>query len=117
MKNDPLRDKSYSFALKVIGLSRWLFQIKKEYVLGRQLLRSGTSIGAQIKEGEFALTRREFLSKMSIALREANETVYWLNLLRDSDIISLDQFKEMQGLCAELVAMLAATVKTLKARP
>jgi len=116
MKDDPLREKSYFFALKTIALSKLLIERQKEFVLGRQLLRSGTSIGAQIREAEFALTKREFLSKMSISLREANETDYWLNLLKDSGIINQDQFKDLSGSCSELIAMLAATVKTLKSR-
>jgi four helix bundle protein len=115
MRNGPLREKSYSFALKIIRLSKFLFESQREFVLGKQLLRSGTSIGAQVSEAEFALTKREFLSKMSIALKEANETNYWLCLLKDSGIISTDNFKEMHGPCSELIAMLAATVKTLKA--
>jgi four helix bundle protein len=114
MKDGPLREKSYLFALKVIRLSKFLFETQKEFVLGRQLLRSGTSIGAQISEAAFALTKREFLSKMSIALREANETSYWLNLLKDSGLIDPAHFKDLQGSCSELIAMLAATVKKLK---
>jgi four helix bundle protein len=115
MRDGPLREKSYLFALKIIRLSKFLFESQREFVLGKQLLRSGTSVGAQVREAEFALTKREFLSKMSIALKEANETSYWLSLLKDSGIINADHFKEMHGPCGELIAMLAATVKTLKA--
>lgn len=80
--------KSYAFALRVIKLYKYLVNDKKEYFLSKQLLRSGTSIGALIREGEHAQSRAYFLNKMNIALKEANETQYWVELLRDSDYLS-----------------------------
>jgi four helix bundle protein len=114
MGSSTLRDKSYNFAIKVVLLAKFLFEYRREYVLGRQLLRSGTSIGASIREAEFAQSRPDFLSKMYIALKEANETAYWLCLLKDSGAISQEHFEEHHQPCKELIAMLAATVKTLK---
>lgn len=80
------------------------------------MLKSGTSIGAQISEAKFAQSRADFLSKMSIALKEANETSYWLCLLKDSNIISDDRFEEYNLQCQEIISLLAATVKTLKVK-
>ena len=81
--------KSYSFALKIIQLNKLLLETKREYVMSKQLLRSGTAIGALIKEAEHAQSKADFLHKMNVALKEANETEYWLMLLRDSNYISL----------------------------
>ena len=113
-EKSPLREKSYGFAIRIVRLSQQLQQDKKEYVLSKQVLRSGTSIGALIREAEFAQSRADFVSKMSIALKEANETEYWLSLLKDTSYISEEQFLDLQPDCKELIAMLASTVKTSK---
>ena len=76
MKNNPLKDKSYSLALRIIKLYKYLASQKKEYVLSKQILRCGTAIGALISEAEFGQSKADFISKMSIALKEANETIY-----------------------------------------
>jgi len=114
MRHDLLGDKSYEFAIQVVKLARLLQEDRKEYVLSKQLLRSGTSIGALIREAEFAQSRADFANKMSIALKEANETEYWLSLLKDTGMISADRFSQLHPPCRELVKMLAATVKTTK---
>ena len=111
---NPLRDKSYSFAIRIVTLSQYLQKEKKEYVLSRQVLRSGTAIGALIREAEFGQSRADFVSKMSISLKEANETEYWLSLLKDTAYISEEQFLSIQPECKELIAMLVSTVKTAK---
>jgi len=82
MKESVLRDKSYSFAIRIVKLSQFLNIEKKEYVLSKQILRSGTSIGALIREAEFGQSKADFVSKMSISLKEANETIYWISLLK-----------------------------------
>jgi four helix bundle protein len=97
-----------------VKLSQHLQQDKKEFVLSRQLLRSGTAVGALIREAEFGQSRADFTNKMSISLKEANETEYWLSLLKDTDFISENQFVSLQSDCRELIAMLVATVKTAK---
>ncbi len=79
-----LREKSYSFALKIVQMSKNLKEQKQEYVLSKQLLRSGTSIGAMVRESEYAQSKADFINKLSVALKEANETEYWLSLLHDS---------------------------------
>ena len=114
MKNNPLKDKSYQFAIRIVKLSQFLQQEKKEFVLSRQVLRSGTAIGALIREAEFGQSKPDFTSKMSIALKEANETEYWLYLLKDTGYISENQFISLHSDCEELIAMLVSTVKTSK---
>jgi four helix bundle protein len=114
MKNNPLKDKSYQFAIRIVKLSQFLQQEKKEFVLSRQVLRSGTAIGALIREAEFGQSKPDFTSKMSIALKEANETEYWLSLLKDTGYISENQFISLHSDCEELIAMLVSTVKTSK---
>jgi four helix bundle protein len=110
----PLKEKSYGFAIQIVRLARQLQRDHREYVLSKQVLRSGTAIGALVREAEFGQSRADFLSKMSIALKEANETEYWLSLLKDTEMISSDHFSEIHPLSQELIAMLVATVKTTK---
>ena len=112
--DNPLKDKSYQHAIRVVKLSQFMQQVKKEFVLSKQVLRSGTAIGALIREAEFGQSKADFTSKMSIALKEANETEYWLCLLMDTDFISENQFMSLQSDSKELIAMLVATVKTSK---
>jgi four helix bundle protein len=81
VRNNPLKDKSYEFAIRIVKLSQYLQRGKKEFVLSKQVLRSGTAVGALIREAEFGQSRADFTSKMSISLKEANETEYWLSLL------------------------------------
>ena len=114
MKDDPLKDKSYQFAIRIVKVSQQIQRDKKEFVLSKQVLRSGTAVGALIREAEFGQSRADFTSKMSIALKEANETEYWLSLLKDTDFISEDQFMTLRSDCKELIAMLVSTVKTSK---
>ncbi len=114
MQKGPLKDKSYQFAIRIVKLSQFLRQDKKEFVLSKQVLRSGTAIGALIREAEFGQSRADFTSKMSMSLKEANETEYWLSLLKDTDFINENQFVNLQSDCKELIAMLVSTVKTSK---
>ncbi|HZV12299.1 MAG TPA: four helix bundle protein [Candidatus Kapabacteria bacterium] len=114
MKNTILRDKSYAFAIRIVKLSQFLQSKKKEFVLSKQILRSGTAICALIQEAEFAQSRADFVNKMSIALKEANETKYWLSLLKDTDFLEEKPFQSLQADCKEVVAMLVSTVKTTK---
>ena len=114
MKDNPLKNKSYQFAIRIVELSQYLQRDKKEFVLSKQVLRSGTAVGALIREAEFGQSKADFTDKMSISLKEANETEYWLSLLKDTDFISEDQFMRLQSGCKELIAMLVSTVKTSK---
>jgi four helix bundle protein len=114
VKESVLRDKSYAFAIRVVNLCRYLCDEKKEFVLSKQLLRSGTAIGALIREAEFGQSKADFTSKMNIALKEANETNYWLNLLKDTGYLNDKMFVSISIDCVELVKLLVATVKTAK---
>lgn len=108
--------KSYAFALRIINLYKWLTTNKKEFILSKQLLRSGTAIGALIKEAEHSQSKADFINKMSIALKEANETEYWLMLLKDSQFLSETEFDSMHIDCSELIRLLASIVKTTKSK-
>lgn len=110
----PLKDKSYAFAIKIVRLSQSLFADKKEYVLSKQVLRSGTAIGALIRESEFAASKADFINKLTVSLKEANETEYWLMLLNDTDYVSNETFEQMKSECKELIAMLVSSIKTSK---
>jgi len=114
LEKNPLKDKSYQFAIRIVKLSQYLQRDKKEFVLSKQVLRSGTAVGALIREAEFGQSKADFTNKMSISLKEANETEYWLSLLNDTDFISENQFVNLQSDCKELIAMLVSTVKTSK---
>jgi four helix bundle protein len=114
MAESILKIKSYKFALRIIKLAKFLNQEKKEFILSKQIIRSGTAVGALIREAEFGQSKLDFISKMSIALKEANETEYWLNLLKDSDYISAENFESMDKDCLELVRLLVSTIKTTK---
>ena len=106
--------KSFVFAVRIVKLCKHLNTNKKEYVLSKQLLRSGTSIGANISEAEQAQSRSDFISKMNIALKEAVETNYWLRLLQATDYSSETEFHSIYSDCRELEKMLTAIVKTSK---
>ncbi|MEI6507353.1 MAG: four helix bundle protein [Bacteroidota bacterium] len=113
-KHNPVAEKSYKFALSIIKLYKFLISEKKEFVLSKQLLRSGTSIGALIKEAEHAQSKPDFLNKMNIALKEANESSYWLMLLKDSEYILENEFETIKQECEELIRLLASIVKSTK---
>lgn len=116
MKESVLKDKSYGFAIRIVNLFRYLCDEKKEFVLSKQLLRSGTAVGALIREAEFGQSKADFTSKMSIALKEASETNYWLNLLKDTGYLNEKMFGSISTDCLELIKLLVATVKTAKQR-
>jgi len=116
MKDDVLRGKSYQFALRVVKLSRFLVDEKREFVLSKQVLRSGTSIGANIEEAKQAQSTMDFLHKLSIANKEAFETNYWIRLLRDSDLINPKLADSLLNDCEELQKILVASIKTVKSK-
>lgn len=116
MSKNVLKEKSYQFAILIVKLSQILVNKKKEYILSKQLLRSGTAVGALIREAEFAQSKKDFISKMSISLKEANETLYWLDLIKDTDFISEAEYKNYFELNRELIAMLVSSIKTSKSK-
>jgi len=114
MKENTVKDKSFVFALRVVNLAKYLENKKKEFVLSKQVLRSGTAIGALVREAEHAESRADFIHKMSIALKEANETLYWLELLRQGEYIGDQNFESVRSDSEELIKLLVAIVKTSK---
>jgi four helix bundle protein len=109
-----LRNKSYAFAIRIVRLSQYLVTEKKEYVLSKQVLRSGTSVGAMIRESEFGQSKADFISKLSIGLKEANETEYWLSLLKDTDFIDLKMHESLKLDIETIIKLLVASIKTAK---
>lgn len=114
IRKNVLKEKSFDFAVRIVKLTHFLQQEKKEFVLSKQLLRSGTAIGALVSEAQFGQSKADFLSKMYIALKEANESVYWIELLYATEYITKHQFENIQTDCKEVLALLIATTKTLK---
>ena len=113
-KDSLLHAKSYAFALRIISMNKYLREQVQEYVLSKQILRSGTAIGALVRESEFAQSQADFINKLSVALKEANETDYWLNLLHDSQYINNTVFESMESDCGELIALLVSSIRTVK---
>ena len=117
MKESVLKSKSYLFSIRIVRLSQYLINQKKEFLLSKQVLKSGTAIGALVREAEFGQSKADFVSKLSISLKEANETSYWLSLLKDTDYISNDEFLSLNSDCEELIKILVASIKTAKNKP
>jgi four helix bundle protein len=101
-KDNIIIQKSYAFALQIIQLYKLLIE-KKEFVLSKQILRSGTSIGANIHEAVASESKKDFIHKLGIAVKEARETSYWLNLLKDSEYITSDEFNKLNNSCDEII--------------
>ena len=116
MKENILKDKSFQFAIRVVNLYKYLKKEHGEYILSQQLIRSGTSIGAIIREAEHAESIKDFIHKLSIGLKEANESKYWLDLLVATEFIDEKMFNSINQDCEELLKMLTASVKTSKQR-
>ncbi len=114
MKESMLKIKSYKFAIRIVKLYQFLSKEKKEFVLSKQILRSGAAVGALIREAEFGQSKADFTSKMSIALKEASETMYWLEILKDTSYVDEKLFRSLYEDCEELIKMLVSTVKTTK---
>lgn len=112
-----VENKSFLFAVRIVKLCKHLHSSKKEHILSKQLLRSGTSIGANVAEAEQAQSKADFISKMSIALKEAAETNYWLRLLRATDYLSEAEFVSIYSDGKDLEKMLTAIIKTAKQQP
>lgn len=109
-----IADKSYAFAIRIVNLYKHLSVEKREFILSKQLLRSGTAIGALVKEAEHTQSKADFLNKMNIALKEANETEYWLMLLKDTDFLAEQEFVSMKEDCSSILKILISTVRTTK---
>ena len=116
-KNESIiAGKAYAFALEIVKLYKLLTNERKEYVLSKQLLRSGTSIGANINEAVSGQSKKDFIYKLNISLKEARETNYWLNLLKDSDYINHEEFQTLNIKCNEIIKILSSIILTTKER-
>ena len=118
MKADnQIQIESKAFAIRIIKLYKYLKEKKQVYVLSKQVLRSGTSIGANVRESVNAQSRMDFINKLNIALKEANETEYWLELLHESDYLNEDEFTSIYNDCGKIAATLTKIIRTTKAQP
>jgi four helix bundle protein len=116
MKENAVKDKSFAFAVRIVNLYRYLHEKKNEFVLSKQLLRSGTAIGALVREAEQAESKADFIHKLSISLKEANETDYWIELLFQTDFLSEKEYTTIKGDGEELIKLLVAIIKTSKTK-
>lgn len=114
MKKNILKSKSFNFALRVVKLYRYLREEKKEYIMSKQLMRSGISVGAMVREAEFAESKIDFAHKMSIAQKEINETLYWLELLNASEYLTIQQFESINMDAVEIIKLITSSIKTAK---
>jgi len=109
-----IKDKSFLFAIRIIKLSQYLTETKKEYTLSKQLLRSGTAIGALVREAQNAESSKDFIHKLSISQKECDETIYWLELLKMTDYIDEQEFENLNKEATELLKMLRSAIITSK---
>ena len=114
MRENIVKNKSFVFAIRVVKLYQYLCSEKKEYVLSKQLLRSGTSVGANIREAEHGQSTADFIHKMAIAQKEINETIYWLELLNATDYLTLDQFESINTDAIEIIKLITSIIKSVK---
>ena len=110
----PLTKKSYLFAVRIAKMVKYIECSPKEYVLINQIFQSGTAIGALVSEAAYAQSPADFISKLSIALKECNETLYWLNILKDIEYLNENEFESISNDCQELLALLISSIKTTK---
>ena len=111
-----LREKSFLFSLRIVKLYKWLCEKQNEYVLSKQVLRSGTAIGALLAEAKYAQTSKDFIHKLSISLKEANETIYWLELLYKSNHISKEMYKSIYNDNTEILKLLISIINTKRSK-
>ena len=114
MRKNIIKEKSFAFAVHIVKLYQYLISEKKEFVLSKQLLRSGTSVGALVREAEHAETKKDFVHKMAIAQKEINETIYWLELLQSTEYLTNEQFESINTDAIEIIKLITSIIKTTK---
>jgi len=114
MKANVLLSKSFAFAIRIVKLHQYLIATKKEYVLSKQLLRSGTSIGALVRESQNAESKADFIHKLAIAQKECDETIYWLEILKETDYLSQIEFDSLNPTANELLKIIRSSILTIK---
>ena len=115
MSGNIIKNKSFAFAIRIVKLYQFLCETKKEFVLSKQLLRSGTAVGVLIREAEHAESKTDFKHKMSIAQKEINETIYWLELLKETGYLTDEQFQSICDDAVEIIKLLTSIIKSTKA--
>jgi len=115
MRENVIKDKSFGFAIRIVNLFKYLVADKKEFVMSKQLLRSGTAVGALYREAEFAETKKDFVHKMAMAQKECNETIYWLELLNATDFLGNEEFENINKDAVEIIKLITSIIKTAKA--
>ncbi len=116
MKENNLKNKSFLFSIRVVNLCKYLVAEKGEYLLSKQVLRSGTSVGALVREAEHSESKNDFIHKLAIAQKEINETIYWLELLRATDYINEEEFESINLDAVEIIKILTTIIKNTKAK-
>lgn len=114
MKESNIRNKSFAFAVRMVKLFQYLSSEKKEFVLSKQLLRSGTSVGAMVREAEHAESKADFVHKLAIAQKEINETIYWLELLAATDFLAKQEFESVNNDAVEIIKIITTIIKNTK---
>ena len=114
MKRNIIKEKSFGFAIRIVKLYQFLVNDKKEYVLSKQLLRSGTSVGAMVRESEHAESKKDFIHKLSIAQKELNESIYWIELLKETDYLDDIQFDSLYASAIEIMKLITSILTTSK---
>ena len=114
MKENILKDKSFIFAVRIVNLYKYLCVESKEYIMSKQVMRSGTSVGAMVREAEYSESKADFIHKLAIAQKEINETLYWLELLQETKYISNKEFESISLDATEIIKMITSSIKTVK---
>jgi four helix bundle protein len=112
--NSPLTKKSYLFGVRIVKMVKYIKCTPKEYGMLSQVFRSGTAIGALVSEAAYAQSQADFINKLSVALKECNETLYWLNILKDTEYLNEKEYESMNTDCREVLALLISSIKTTK---
>ena len=116
MEKNIIKTKSFAFAIRIVKLFQYLQEEKKEYILSKQLLRSGTSVGAMIREAEHSESKQDFIHKLAIAQKEINECIYWIELLKSTNYLSEEQFASINFDAIEIIKMITSIIKTSKSK-
>ncbi|MDR1653955.1 MAG: four helix bundle protein [Prevotellaceae bacterium] len=114
MKESIIKEKSFKFAIRIVNMYKYMIEEKQEFVMSKQILRSGTSVGASVCEAEHSESKADFIHKMAISQKEINETLYWLELMKETNFISDKEFESINTDAVELIKMLTASIKTTK---
>lgn len=114
MKKNIVKDKSFAFAVRIVKLYKHFVESKKEFILSKQLLRSGTAVGAMVREAEHAETKADFKHKLAVAQKEINESIYWLELMKETDFLTNEEFVSIHNDAVEIIKLITAILKTAK---